>query len=477
MTVIGRREFLKGSLILSAAAGLLASRSSATATSVSRPNFLFLYADDLTYEAIGALGLTPVQTPNLDRLVRSGVIFTHAYNQGGWGPAICVASRTMLLTGLFLNNAAGLETGAFTGSLWPEHLAKAGYDTYFSGKWDVEADPGSAFKHANEERWVNDPPPEAYNRPIEGQPDTWTPWSRAEGDYWRTGRHDSELLADDGIAFLEQATGRTNPFFMYLAFNAPHDPRQAPKEYVERYPIDTIDVPENFMPEYPDKESIGCGKDLRDERLGPFPRTRHAIKVHRQEYYAIITHMDEQIGRILRALETSGQAENTYVIFTGDNGLALGHHGLMGKQNQYEHSVRVPLIMNGPGLPKGIRRSAPVYYQDIMPTTLELAGIPIPEHVQFKSLIPLIEGRRTKNYDGMFSAYKDLQRMVVKDGWKMIYYPKLNKILLFDLNEDPHEMQNLAGRKDHSNKLTEMWAALRLLQREVGDDLQTDEGA
>ena len=126
---------------------------------------------------------------------------------------------------------------------------------------------------------------------------------------------------------------------MYIAFNAPHDPRQAPKKYVDMYPTDKIKIPKSFLKEHPLKEEIGSGKGLRDEKLAPFPRTKHAVQVNRREYYAIITHMDFQIGRILDHLDKTGQADNTYIFFTADHGLSVGHHGLLGKQNLYDHSV------------------------------------------------------------------------------------------------------------------------------------------
>lgn len=468
-----RRDFLKIGLAQTVASWFYGIRSSIAAPKQSKPNFLFLFADDHTYEAVGALNRINIETPNLDRLVRGGVTFTHAYNQGGWGPAICVASRTMMLTGQFLwhaqNVARGLDDGSYRGNLWPQYLAQAGYDTYMTGKWDVEADPAKTFKYMGEDRYILDPPPEGYNRPIEGAPDVWKPWDTKSGDYWKNGKHDSEVLADEGVAFLEQAAGRQNPFFMYLSFNAPHDPRQSPKEYVERYPLDKVAVPENFMPEYPYKDDIGCGEDLRDEKLAPFPRTEYAVKVHRREYYAIITHMDAQIGRILDALEASGKADNTYVFFTADNGLSVGHHGLMGKQNLYDHTVRVPLMATGPNIPRGAKISAPVYLQDIMPTTLELAGIPKPAHVEFKSLIPLIDRRRAGNYDAIYGAYMDLQRMIIKDGYKLIYYPRIERALLFDLKNDPQEIHDLAPKVGYEGKVAKMMAGLRVLQKEMGD--------
>ena len=163
-------------------------------------------------------------------------------------------------------------------------------------------------------------------------------------------------MANETMGFLENASASENPFFMYIAFNAPHDPRQSPKEYVDMYPVDEIALPANFLPEYPYKDKMGCSKTLRDEMLAPFPRTEYAVKVNRQEYYAIITHMDAQIGRILKKLEETGQSDNTYIFFSADHGLSVGQHGLLGKQNMYEHSLRPPMIIVGPDIPEGKKK-------------------------------------------------------------------------------------------------------------------------
>jgi choline-sulfatase len=261
---------------------------------------------------------------------------------------------------------------------------------------------------------------------------------------------------------------------MYLAFNAPHDPRQSPKEYMDKYPLENVKVPANFLPEYPYKDSIGCSAKLRDEKLAPFPRTKYAVKVNRQEYYAIITHMDAQVGRILDALEKTGKADNTYIFFTADHGLAVGHHGLIGKQNMYDHSVRVPLMVTGPGVPKSKKITAPVYLQDIMPSTLELAGIDKPRHVRFKSLMPLINGKTKSSYDAIYGGYIDLQRMVSADGYKMIYYPKINKTLLYNLEDDPLEMKNIADDPSNARTISKLRRRLKKLQKQVGDKLDLD---
>jgi arylsulfatase A-like enzyme len=312
---------------------------------------------------------------------------------------------------------------------------------------------------------------EGYNRPIEGQPDPWKPWEKKFGGYWQGGKHWSEVLGDDATEFIDRASKRDKPFFMYLAFNAPHDPRQSPKQYVDKYPLEKVKVPQNYVPLYPYKDSIGCGKDLRDEKLAPFPRTHYAVKVNRQEYYAIITHMDKQIGRILDALKKSGKADNTYIFFTADHGLAVGHHGLMGKQNMFDHSVRVPLVVVGPGIPANKKIDAPVYLQDIMPSTLELAGVDKQAHVQFKSLMPLIQGRVDKTYEAVYGGYKEIQRMVTEGDYKLILYPAIPLALLYNMKVDPHEMNNLADKPGYTRTVKKLFARLLDLQKETGDEL------
>jgi choline-sulfatase len=469
-----RREFIKTTGLGALAAALAPSLSCSSPW--KRPNFLFLFADDHTFGAIRALGNQEVHTPNLDRLVNRGTTFTHAYNQGAWQGAVCIASRTMLTTGRFLWHAHALdprlEEESSSGRMWPQLLEEAGYETYLSGKWHVNVDPASVFNHtANIRPGMPAQTLEGYDRPKVGEPDPWDPTDPRFGGYWEGGKHWSEVLADDGEAFLQDAAGGAKPFFIYLAFNAPHDPRQSPQSYLDRYSPDELEVPGNLLPEYPFGEDMGSGRDLRDERLAPFPRTEHAVRVNRQEYYAIITHMDAQIGRILNALEDSGKAENTFVLFTSDNGLGVGEHGLMGKQNMFDHSVRVPLVLSGRGIPEGRIIETPVYLQDVMPTTLELAGVPVPEFVQFKSLLPLVQGMKEESYPAIYGGYRHLQRMVIQGDYKLIIYPSIGKTLLFNHRADPLEKEDLAGDPEQVSRIVSMMAMLERLQRETGDTL------
>lgn len=455
---MNRRRFLKtaargtGYLLLTGCARLVQKK---------QPDILFIFADDQAFDTINALGYTDVQTPNLDRLVRDGVTFTHAYNMGAWHGAVCVASRTMLNTGRFLWEARELEPELKSeqdkGHFWSQYMKNAGYETYMSGKWHVKGiNPHDIYDHVRDVRpgmpgdffdW--DHPANhhlGYDRPIENEPDAWSPHDTSLGGYWEGGTHWSQVLGNHAIDFFKQTKDKNRPFFMYLAFNAPHDPRQSPKEYIDRYPLDTIPLPKNYQPLYPEKEAIGCGKDLRDERLAPFPRTEYAVKVHRQEYYAIITHMDAQVGRILDGLAASGKADNTYIFFTADHGLSCGRHGLMGKQNMYDHSVRVPLFVTGPGVPQNKKIETPVYLQDI-------------------------QGKKQKNYDLIYGGYIDVQRMVCDGTFKLIHYPKIDKTILYNLDKDPLEMVDLAGDPQYEGKIKELRSKLLHLQKQLADPL------
>ncbi len=442
-----------------------------------KPNIIFIFADDQCYNTINALGNKEVITPNIDKLVMNGVTFTHTYNMGGWNGAVCIASRTMMNTGRFIWRAQkqvkNLDTLAIQAKLWGNLMQKAGYTTYMTGKWHIRTNPANCFNNVIHERsGMPNQSKAGYNRPLSKNDTIWQPWHKKYGGFWKGGKHWSEVLKEDAVNFIDSAAIKDEPFFMYLAFNAPHDPRQSPKRFVDMYSLDDISVPETYMPVYPYEDQIGCGKGLRDERLAPFPRTKYAVKVNRREYYAIITHMDYQIGQIIDALKKSGKMDNTYIIFSADHGLAAGNHGLMGKQNMYDHSIRPPLVIVGPELPKDKKIDADVYLQDIMATTLELAGVEKPEYIEFNSLLPLAEGKQTEsNYDAIYCAYINYQRMIRKDGFKLIAYPNADKVLLFDMKNDPLEMHDLSDNADFSDKKRELFDALIKLQVEMDDTL------
>lgn len=199
--------------------GAIALLSVATTTGwAASPNILFLFADDQCHETIRSLGGVGVETPNLDRLVRRGTAFTHAYNMGSWSPAVCVASRTMLVTGRSvwranaIYNATDKEREA--GRPWPQLMSKVGYATYFTGKWHIKADATKVFDVAKHIRaGMPKDAKEGYNRPLAGQPDPWSPYDPEFGGYWEGGRHWSEVVGDDTVEFLGEAKGGGKPFF------------------------------------------------------------------------------------------------------------------------------------------------------------------------------------------------------------------------------------------------------------------------
>jgi arylsulfatase A-like enzyme len=441
-----------------------------------KPNILFIFADDMAWEGVRACSGIDIDTPHLDRLAGRGTIFTHAYNSGAWHGAVCVASRTMLNTGLQLWDAKHHEKNLKKeyqekGRTWSQRLSKAGYTTCFAGKWHVKMDPPKIFDITRNIRpGMPGTVGKAYNRPIEGQPDPWNPADPSVGGFWKGGKHWSEVLADDFETMLDQVKDGGKPWFMYIAFNAPHDPRQSPREHLDKYPLKRIKLPADYQPIYPHCEEMGAGRKLRDERLAPFPRTPFAVKTHRREYFALISHTDAQIGRILAALEKSGLADNTIIAFTADHGLACGHHGLLGKQNMYDHSVRVPFLIAGPNIPSKKKVSAPVYLQDIMPTSLELAGAGVDDDIAFSSVLPHLTGKG-KLRPAIFGAYMESQRMVTSGNKKLILYPKAKVARLFDLASDPLEKSDLIGRPDALKTARSLFKTLQGLQKKHGDNL------
>ena len=486
---------MKQSILLTLALPLVLSnnvQAKEAVTKSEKPNIIFIFADDLTINGLGSTSNGEVITPNLDKLRNRGAFFNKTFNQGGYNGAVSAASRAMMNTGKYLWKAMDAVNGnsgksewpkgitpykankpATPPTLWSEHMKQAGYDTYMTGKWHVSTPATQVFDHVVHIRaGMPNQTKACYNRKfIEGQPDTWSAADTTHGGFWKGGQHWSEVLRDDAIGFIDRAKNEDNPFFMYLAFNAPHDPRQAPQEFLDMYSLDKVNVPKNFLPEYPYCEEAGSGKGLRDEWLAPFPRTEYSVKVNRKEYYALITHLDTQVGKIMDALEASGQADNTYIFFTADHGLALGDHGFIGKQNMYDASVRVPMFVVGPSIKKGVEVDKMVYLQDVMATALDIAGSDAEDMVDFQSFLPLAQGKKQKTREAIYGAYIGTQRMVRTDRYKMIIYPRANKVRLYDIRKDPNEMNDLATNKKYIKKMRSLFEAFKALQQETKDPL------
>ncbi|MDR0845097.1 MAG: sulfatase-like hydrolase/transferase, partial [Tannerella sp.] len=253
-----------------------------------------------------------------------------------------------------------------------------------------------------------------------------------------------------------------------VAFNSPHDPRTPPPGYGYKYDAGDIPLPLNFLSQHPfDNGDL----EVRDEVFLPLPRTPEMIRKEIALYYGMISEVDVQIGRILEALEESGEYNNTIIVFTADNGLAVGQHGLLGKQNLYEHSVKTPLVIVGPQVPKNERNSAFSYLLDLYPTLCELTGIKYPESIDGKSLKNAIIEKKPEGREHLYLSYINIQRAIKKGDYKLIRYNVggQERIQLFNLATDPLEQNNLADAPAYSHKIDELTRLLAQDMRDLGD--------
>ena len=455
-------------LLLSVSLSLLLSLSATAATAATKPNILILFADDQRADTIGAHGNAHIKTPVIDGLVRDGTSFRRNYVMGGNSGAVCVPSRAMLMTG---KTWFAMNTATLAGEkLLPELFGENGYTTFGTGKWH-NGQPSWLRAFQKGERIMFGGMSDHEKVPVRDLGPDGKLTEQRIGDKFST-----ELFADAAIRFLEQhdpAAG-AKPFFCYVAFTAPHDPRQPPPgfpaDYTSRPPL-----PRNFLPQLPFDNGAMTGG--RDENLGAWPRTEAMIRDQLAEYYAMVEHMDAQIGRILAVLKARGLAENTIIVYAADNGLALGSHGLLGKQNVFEHSMLTPLILAGPGVPKGKSTAAFTYLFDLFPTLCELAGVPAPAGVFGESLRPLWDGSKSSLRDTVFLPYIQIQRAVRDERWKLIRYPKLGFSQLFDLQTDPDETRSVYDDPARAPDIARLTAAMQRWQTKVGDTLVLNTGS
>lgn len=425
----------------------------------ARPNFLVLFTDDQRADTVGAWGNRHIRTPHLDRLVRRGFGFRANYCFGSNSGAVCIPSRAMLMSGRtwldVRHDLAGVP-------LLPTRLADAGYRTFATGKWH-NGQP--SFRRAFAEgRSVFFGGMDDHTRVpvVDYVGGAFTPSRTAA-------RFSSEEFADAAIRFLESATNDT-PFFCYVAFTAPHDPRNPPTNSVAPYYRNRPPLPANFLPQHPFDN--GWMRGLRDENLAPYPRTPDVIREQLAEYYGLIAHLDSQIGRVLEALERHPAGRNTYVLYAADHGLALGSHGLLGKQSVYEHSMRCPLVIAGPGIPAGRETRAFTYLLDLFPTVLQLAGVAAPDGLAGRSLMPLWTGPTPADWrDTVFLPFTDTMRAVRDERWKLIVYPRIRRTQLFDLDHDPDERHDLSGDPAHAKTVARMRGKLVAAQAAHRDSL------
>jgi uncharacterized sulfatase len=452
-----RRDFVRGSFAAGVASSLPAQLS-------RRPNILFISADDLNLD-VGCYGHPIVQTPNLDRLAGRGVRFERAYCQF----PVCNPSRTSLLSGRYpertgvLDNRTNPRAHMRDAVFLPEFLRRNGYMTAQIGKifhdgmsgpndWDVNMDPRPATKIGQQ----------GEGRNLTGGKLRYLAWRAAEGG---DEAQADGLIAAEAIRLLQEKRGK--PLFLAAGFRKPHDPYVAPKEYFEQYPMEKIGI------------TPGPANDRADIPPAAFPSPRRDLeepegREYKRAYYACISYMDAQLGKVLRALERSGEAANTLVVFFGDNGLHLGEHGWWNKVTLFERSAHIPLVIATPGMraPGAVCRR-PVELMNLYATLAELAGLPVPPTVEGKSIATLL---RNPGAPWERPAYCVVTRGEAKLG-RAIYteryrYTEWDEgragVELYDHAGDPHEYRNLSGNNDYAGveaELKKQLAAVRPVRR------------
>lgn len=399
-------------------------------------NILFIESDDQSNQALGAYGNSKMKTPNIDALAKEGTSFINAYNMGCWSPAVCTPSRTMLFYGKSLWEAQKINKQQYPITL-TETLKNAGYHTYMTGKWHAL---GRRPQHIFDE----------LGTITEGQLKTY---------YGKKG-HATDITGQEATKYIKNYTSK-KPFFVYVAFNAPHVPRQTEQKYYDLYPVNNINLPPSVV------DGSALNPNIKYNYTKP-PMSVKTMKKRVQQNNAMVTHMDVQIGNILQALKRKGLYKKTIIVFTSDHGISFGENGVAGKVCVYEPSVTAPLIIKAPSIPKNKKITDRIYLQDINPTLVALAGAKKQQDLFFNNLVPLInkeEKARKSIYLAMFNS----QRSIIADNQKLILFPKSKDAEYYDLAVDPWETNNLIKSKKEETK--HLFKSLLQWQQKVGDTI------
>ncbi len=419
----------------------------------NKPNILFIFNDDMRADTIAALGNSVIKTPNLDRLCQQGLAFNRAYMQGGFNGATCVPSRAMLLSGRSLFHV----DEKLADETWPAAFGKAGYTTFATGKWHNGVKSLADSFQNGRSIFAG-----GMTNPLTAS------LSHLENHELtkpiKSSKHACEQFADEAIQFLKSHQG--GPFFCYVAMDGPHDPHIVPDDFPISYAADARLLPPNFLPQHPFNNGDMM---LRDEVLLKHPRPAADVQKMNAEYYRYISYLDLQIGRILDALAASPAAANTIVVFCADSGVARGSHGLIGKQNLYEHSLRVPLIIRGPGIPAGKQTDAMCYLFDVLPTLGALCAVKGPKTSEGIDLSQTLRDPKHAARQELVFGYRQVQRAIRDDRWKLIRYPQVNRTQLFDLQNDPQEKNDLYGKSESAAKAADQLARLQKALEDYGD--------
>ena len=488
-------------LVVAAVACLVTTPRAASAD--ESPDIILIVADDLRANAIGALGGS-VRTPHLDRLYRAGFRFDNTYAMGSNSAAVCSPSRAMMLSGYELGRVWETHTIDEDTPTLPSILRGAGYATFGTGKWHGVGRGGSAgrafaksFSHGDEVLLggciaCSSTSHTANRAAMDASYDTPLRRLEEDGSFTTHQRptHVSERFAQAALRFMT-SSDIERPRFVYVSFTAPHDPRVSPAPFDTMYRDDagrpTVELPPNFAAQPPLERAAYHG-GIRDEVLLDTigGHTEANVRAELADYYGMTSHMDAQIGLIIDAAlhaegldpasHTPADLKQTLIVFTSDHGLAIGSHGLLGKQNPFEHSIKAaPLVFAGAVDGRAIEAGATAafaYLSDVTPTILEFASVPPPPDQTGRvawasSLAGVVRGEHESVRDAIYFAYQHRTRAIRRGDWKLIDYPGLGRVQLFDLNADPSELEDLASRPEHAARLD----ALRTELDRLGEKL------
>ena len=342
----------------------------------------------------------------------------------------------MLLTGRTLFHITGRLQGMPT---WPEAFARAGYDTFMTGKW-----------HNGQESAVQDLQQgqvgllRRHGRSLQA-----AVAGHVAGNTRLSTKQDQRRTLRQGLRrrrrrVPSRSTRADKPFLCYVAFNFPHDPARAPQSYHDHYNANQPPAAGELPAPAPVRQRRAWSSATK--QLAPWPRTPEIVRQHLADYYAAIDFLDAQIGRILDALARAASTRTPSIVFASDHGLAIGSHGLFGKQNLYDTAMHPPLIMAGPGIPRGRQSDALCYLLDIFPTLGRARKSAAPGGFRGNQPRTGTQRRAADNADVDLHGVHEAQCAVRDDRWKLIVYPLINKTQLFDLRSDPLEIRDLAGR-------------------------------
>jgi len=451
---------------------------------VSRPNILLLCTDQQRYDALGAQGNDEISTPNLDRLAEQGALFDQCYVQN----PVCAPSRASLMTSRYVHshglwaNGVSLPAGE---RIFTRDLADAGYDCGLVGKFHLAACIDGRTEQRHDDgfrrfRWAHDAghesPENQYHRWLEQRfPELYDhardPASPVQYGSLPAEAHLTRWTAEETVGFLRDGRDPDKPFFWVANFYDPHHPFEAPPEYLARYEAGSISEPVGTPAELDTKPAIYAEASKRSyagHAKGFAEYTPEEMRQARAAYYAMVTFIDDEVGRILDVLDEQGLADNTIVVFTSDHGEMLGDHQLMLKgPMMFDCAVRVPLIVRWPGVvPAGRRHDELVQWIDLAPTFIEAAGLPpMPTH-QGGSLLPLVRGDGAGFRDWALSEHRNsghpyepgvYTTMLRHDRWKVVVHhgaPVTSRDRtgeLYDLRADPHELTNLWDDPEHTH--------------------------